>query len=68
MNIMNILNFQNVIDTIANTNWQECLLAILAGGILGYIFAKFNLPIPAPPVLAGILGIVGIWLGYLLAK
>ncbi|MDB4896841.1 MAG: hypothetical protein JWN15_3103, partial [Firmicutes bacterium] len=27
-----------------------------------------KLPIPAPPSLTGILGIVGIFLGYLLAK
>ncbi|MGC6464437.1 MAG: XapX domain-containing protein [Akkermansiaceae bacterium] len=33
------------------------------GIIVGLIFAAFKLPLPAPPVLAGILGIVGIFLG-----
>jgi len=62
------MNIQNLIDAFATANLKECLLALLAGAILGYIFAKINLPVPAPPVLAGILGIIGIWLGYLLAK
>ncbi|WP_221567340.1 XapX domain-containing protein [Alkalihalobacillus sp. TS-13] len=40
------------------------LLSILCGFIVGVVFASFKLPIPAPPALAGILGIVGIYLGY----
>ena len=38
-------------------------LAILAGFLVGIIFSAIKLPLPAPPVLAGILGIVGIYLG-----
>ena len=41
----------------------ELLLAILAGFLVGMIFSAIKLPLPAPPVLAGILGIVGIYLG-----
>jgi len=41
------------------------LLSGLSGFILGSIFSFLNLPIPAPPNLAGIIGIVGIYLGYL---
>ncbi|RLQ93470.1 XapX domain-containing protein [Falsibacillus albus] len=39
-------------------------LALLTGFIVGFIFAVFRLPIPAPPALAGITGIVGIYLGF----
>jgi XapX domain-containing protein len=42
---------------------KEALLALLAGIIVGIIFKVLRLPLPAPPVLAGILGIVGIYLG-----
>ncbi|SDC11136.1 MULTISPECIES: XapX domain-containing protein [unclassified Candidatus Frackibacter] len=41
------------------------LLSGLSGFILGSIFSMLNLPIPAPPNLAGIMGVVGIYLGYL---
>lgn len=43
---------------------KEILLALLTGIIVGFVFALFKLPIPAPPALAGITGIVGIYLGY----
>lgn len=47
---------------------KEWALALLGGGIVGFLFAKLRLPVPAPPTVAGILGIVGIALGYWLAK
>jgi XapX domain-containing protein len=28
------------------------------------VFAFFKLPVPAPPVFAGVAGIVGLWAGY----
>ncbi len=40
----------------------------LAGFLLGGLFSLLKLPIPAPPTLAGILGIVGIYLGHLIFK
>lgn len=43
---------------------QEILLSLLTGLIVGFIFAVIKLPIPAPPALAGVVGIVGIYLGY----
>ncbi|MGO4889114.1 XapX domain-containing protein [Anaerobacillus sp. MEB173] len=43
---------------------QEILLSLLAGLIVGLVFAFLKLPIPAPPVISGIVGIVGIFLGY----
>ena len=39
-------------------------LALLAGFLVGIIFTAIKLPLPAPPHLAGLLGIVGIYLGY----
>lgn len=33
------------------------------GLAVGLLFTALKLPLPAPPVLAGVLGIVGIWAG-----
>ncbi len=44
-------------------NMKDLLLALLAGVIVGVVFKAMKLPLPAPPVLAGILGILGIYLG-----
>ena len=38
-------------------------IALLVGIVTGLIFSIFKLPIPAPPVLPGIIGIVGVYLG-----
>lgn len=43
---------------------KEVLLALLTGFIVGFVFAFFRLPIPAPPALAGLMGIIGIYLGF----
>lgn len=45
-------------------SWLVPLLALVTGLIAGAVFALLNVPIPAPPELAGIMGIVGIFLGY----
>lgn len=39
---------------------------LLTGIIVGAVFSYFKLPIPAPPTLSGILGIIGLFLGYVL--
>jgi XapX domain-containing protein len=39
-------------------------LATLTGIATGLVFGFFEVPIPAPPNLAGIMGIVGIFVGY----
>ena len=44
---------------------KELALSLLTGFVCGGVFAFFSLPIPAPPVLSGIIGIVGIFLGFL---
>ncbi|MCM3618026.1 DUF1427 family protein [Sutcliffiella horikoshii] len=43
---------------------KESILALATGMVVGFLFALFRLPIPAPPVFSGIVGIVGIYLGY----
>jgi XapX domain-containing protein len=42
----------------------ELVLALLTGIFAGALFSAVRIPIPAPPNLPGILGIVGIYLGY----
>ncbi|WP_407701269.1 XapX domain-containing protein [Tumebacillus algifaecis] len=39
------------------------ILSLITGIVVGVVFTLMRLPLPAPPVLSGILGIVGIWLG-----
>ncbi|NSL52995.1 XapX domain-containing protein [Calidifontibacillus erzurumensis] len=43
---------------------KEVLLSLISGGIVGFLFAWLKLPIPAPPALAGVTGIVGVYLGF----
>lgn len=47
---------------------REIILSLLTGLILGGIFSVIKLPIPAPQTLAGIMGIIGIFLGYTLVQ
>lgn len=43
---------------------KDILLTTVVGAATGGIFSLFKLPIPAPPVFAGLMGIVGLWIGY----
>lgn len=43
----------------------EVLIAMATGAIVGIVFSIMKLPLPAPPVLSGIAGIFGIYLGGL---
>lgn len=45
---------------------RDVLLALLTGTVVGAIFTLLRLPIPAPPTLAGIAGIVGVFLGLVI--
>jgi XapX domain-containing protein len=45
---------------------RDIILSILTGSVAGMLFAFFKLPVPAPPVFAGVAGIVGLWAGYAL--
>ena len=44
------------------------VFALLTGLLTGTVFAAIEAPIPAPPNLAGVLGILGIYLGYVLVE
>lgn len=46
----------------------EILKTFFAGFLLGGIFVMLKLPIPAPPTVAGIMGIVGVFAGYVVAR
>ena len=43
---------------------KDIFMTTLVGAIVGGVFSAFKLPIPAPPVFAGLMGIVGLWAGY----
>ncbi|WP_404332032.1 XapX domain-containing protein [Mesobacillus maritimus] len=42
---------------------REAILALIAGMVIGIVFKLIKLPLPAPPVLAGVLGVAGVYLG-----
>lgn len=46
----------------------DLLLPLLTGLVVGIMFAALDLPIPAPPELAGVLGIAGIYGGFKLVE
>lgn len=41
----------------------ESLIALAVGIVTGFIFTLFKLPVPAPGVLPGVVGIVGVYAG-----
>lgn len=43
---------------------QLAALALCTGLLTGGLFRFLSIPIPAPPELPGLLGIVGLFLGY----
>jgi len=49
-------------------SWALGLVALLTGLVAGAVFALVSVPIPAPPETPGVLGIVGIFLGYRLVE
>jgi XapX domain-containing protein len=47
---------------------KEIFLALVAGLLVGIIFKFLKLPIPAPPVLTGVIGIFGVYFGGIIAE
>jgi XapX domain-containing protein len=45
---------------------KDIVLSTLTGSACGIVFALLKLPVPAPPVISGLMGIVGLWAGYTL--
>ncbi len=44
----------------------EVVKSFAVGLVFGAIVTLLKLPLPAPPVLAGVMGIVGVYVGYVL--
>ena len=51
-----------------SSGMMELVKSLIAGILCGVVFSLAGLPIPAPPVFSGIIGILGVFLGYLAAK
>jgi XapX domain-containing protein len=47
---------------------KDIIFALLAGLVVGLIFGKLRLPTPAPPTIAGVVGILGVTLGAMLGN
>lgn len=47
-----------------SANLVLATLALCTGFLAGAAFAAPGVPIPAPPTITGVLGIVGIYLGF----
>lgn len=47
---------------------MEMLKSLMAGALCGVVFSLAGLPIPAPPVLSGVVGIIGVFFGYVLVQ
>lgn len=44
--------------------WTVTILAFLTGLTTGALFRLLEIPIPAPPEIPGVMGIVGIYVGF----
>jgi len=49
-----------------NIKMKDIIMSIITGFGCGVVFAAFKLPVPAPPVFAGVAGIIGLWIGFTL--
>jgi len=45
---------------------KEWIMALSAGVMVGTVFTLLGFPLPAPPTLGGVMGIVGVFLGSIL--
>ncbi len=46
----------------------QVLLAFVTGAVVGIIFGLIKLPLPAPATVAGVMGVVGLFCGYLVVS
>jgi XapX domain-containing protein len=62
----------------SNSSWKgaffvrdllvSSLLSLLTGAAVGLLFAFLRLPIPAPPTIPAVFGIIGITIGFLIFR
>lgn len=45
---------------------KDIIFCLLSGFIFGFCFTMFKLPLPAPPTFAGVSGIIGVYLGFII--
>ncbi len=46
----------------------QILTATISGLAVGALFSFLKLPVPAPPTIAGVMGVAGIYLGFILVN
>lgn len=49
-------------------SYKIVVLSLVMGMVVGGLFSYMDLPIPAPPNLAGVMGIVGLYIGFRLIE
>lgn len=47
---------------------KEYIMSFATGLAVGIVFALIKLPIPAPPVLSGVISIAAITIGYMIVN
>lgn len=47
---------------------KDYAMALGVGMAVGFIFTFVRLPIPVPDKFSGIVGIIGVWIGYAVAR
>ncbi|AGB41511.1 XapX domain protein [Halobacteroides halobius DSM 5150] len=47
---------------------KNILVSTISGMSVGFLFSLLKLPVPAPPTLGAVMGVVGIYLGFVLAQ
>ena len=47
---------------------KEIIFSFLTGLTAGGLFALFRLPIPAPSTIAGMIGVIGVFIGFIVVK
>ena len=46
---------------------SDAFWSFVTGSAVGLVFGVLHLPIPAPTVIAGVVGVFGVWAGYQLS-
>lgn len=62
------MSLNNLANTVAQTNIKDVLVILVVAIVVGFILAKFKLPALSPESIVGIVGIFGLWLGYIIGK
>lgn len=47
---------------------MDVIKSLGVGLVFGVLVSVLRLPLPAPPTLAGVMGIVGLYIGYVLVS